>query len=189
MIDKAKAYLKIRNEMSYKGLLKIFYGLAILLIYLIYHFSIAPTINKYSDLIEKDTQLLNTKDLPSKLKAIKIDIEQLDLIIGEVEQVDEMGKRRALLGLISDYCNNNHITIKQISKPEYFEQNQVFVEINQLVLKGSFFELLKFIYYMEERKSFGRIASLSYFMEKDVKTKEESLSLLVYFQYLIDKEH
>jgi hypothetical protein len=187
MEDKVKAYFKIRDEISYKVLLKLFYGLSILLTYLIYHFSIAPTIEKYFELIEKNTQIINTNDLPSKLKAIKIDIEQLDLLIGEGDQVDKLGKRRALLGAISDYCNTNHITIKQISKPEYFEQNQVFVEINQLVLKGSFFELLKFIYYMEERKSFGRIASLSYFMEKDVKTKEESLSLLVYFQYLIDK--
>lgn len=174
--------------MKFRDRSKLLYVLAFLLFLLVYHFSIAPTIEQFRVLHKKEIQLKSISNLPVKIKTIKNEIEQIDRIIGDVKQEYKGSRRRKLLETISNYCGKKHVTIKKITRPEYIEQNNVMVELNQVLLKGRFAELLRFVYYMEERQVLGHVTSFSFFMEKDIRTKEKSLGLLVYFQTISENK-
>lgn len=170
------------GQISYSNRTKLLYVLALLLIILLYHFAVKPTLTKYRTLHDKKEQLAEVAYLPIRIKMIKRGIKQINEIIGETKQDTTLGKRRKLLEAISNYCDRKPVTINNILKPEYIQQNNVMVELNQVLLKGRFAGLLRFVYYMEGHQTLGHIASLSFILKKDVMTKKKSLNLKVYFQ-------
>lgn len=170
------------NEISYSSKTKLLYVISFLLFVVVYHIAVKPAINRYKILHYKNRQLAEVADLPVKIKNIKRGIKQINAIIGGANQDTTQNKRRKLLETISGYCDKKPITINKIIKPEYIQQNNVMVELNKVLLKGRFAGLLRFVYYMEGRQTLGHVASLSFLLKKDIRTKKKSLNLLIYFQ-------
>lgn len=97
-------------------------------------------------------------------------------------EVDSAHNHAKVLENISNYCQQNRLTI--ISFPEETIEKQDGFEIHNNVIEvsGNFKQLLNLSHYLEKVNKLGKLISLKLSKGKDKKTKKTILTAVIYLQ-------
>ena len=167
------------DTLSYKKKFYAIIGISILLGFAAYKRSFKLTIETYKDYkatLEKQKKINNSN---YGINNLDDEITYLDHLLGKGDMEAELVQQEIL-----NFATNSTLNIKVESLSEIHEAQagQFNVHSNQLIVKGSFENLLRLIYDYEKYFNHSRVINTRFFKKKNYKTKRESLYAKILFQ-------
>ena len=176
------------RQLTYKRKNQLLIAVALLTAYLMYTMAVKKTLLAYSQFNESKEQIALAVNAPSKTKQLEQELTQINQRIG-TQNINGKNTEQALLDLITNYCQSNHLTLREFPEAKLVKQNDLLIETNQFVVEGAFSPLLKMVYLLEQKTKLGKIAGVRYQLKKDIQTKEMALTATVYLQNIKQQEH
>jgi len=164
-------------------LLLIVIGLAVVLIYFL---SIKKTITTYLSYSENFKQLELASNAPLMAGQMDKELLEINSKLGS-QNVDGPNYSEKLLELVTRYCQDNNIVLREFPEINTAEKDDLLIETNRFTISGNYSALLKLVYILEQKNKLGKIAAVNYKTQKDFKTKETVLTATVYLQNIKKK--
>jgi hypothetical protein len=174
-------FRKLHSKQKNKLLL---IGVAVVL-WSVYVFAIRNTIEAHHDCIILQQQIDSAADAPERLIQLKTDLQELESITGTSDTTNTLHEQ--LLGIISVYCHENNITLRDFASPIRYHQQEWLVETHPIIVEGSYVSLLKLVHKLEIEKT-GKVVSVDFHSKRDNKTQTLSLTATIYIQNIIHEK-
>ena len=167
------------HKLSYSQKNRLLLVAGIIFLFIVYILGIKRTLVKYEECseLEKKTNLAISA---------RAELSLLEKKFSAMEERTEnyAGKnvQQSLLGIVSKYCNENGVIVKDFSQPVISVSKDVTIETNWFVVEGSFTKALRLVYDLEQLNKLGRVASVDFALRKNYSTKSNSLTTTIYIQ-------
>ncbi len=175
------------KNLTYKKKNQLLLAGAILFAVMMYSFAIKRTVVVYRECNVLEAQMKLAHDAPLKAAMLERKLAEMDHLPGE-QQKGDVNVQQNLLGVITNYCQNNNVILREFPKTIQTEEKDLLVETNVFVIEGGFSKLLQFVYLLEQKNKIGRIASVQFQTKRDYKTKTLSLTAMIYVQSIKKSE-
>lgn len=126
-------------------------------------------------------QVQMASDAPRKITELQKQLAEIDHDM-EKEQRTTVNVQEALLGFITNYCQNNKLILREFPKTIHINEKDFLIETNVFTVEGGFLKILPMIYLLEQKNKIGKIASVNFQTKKDFKTKNLALTATIYLQ-------
>jgi hypothetical protein len=151
--------------------------LFVLLSWLFYKYAIAGTIELRDD-CEALRHRIDSSDIQKiELQELEIEVAGFHADAGATEFVTH----EQLLDIITNYCPEHGLTLKDFPEELRFNREEWNTEIHELTVSGSYVEIVQFIEHLH-RLHKGKIVSTAFQAKIDNKTKSRSLLATIYIQ-------
>lgn len=147
----------------------------------VYPFTFKKTIQLYSDCKTLGQKNELVAGAPARIAVLEKEALRLDRLTGTQQSADS-NLQQAVLGVISSYCQEYKLLLKEFPGTVAQRENGYVIETNSFVLEGSFARLQGLVYLMEQKYKTGKVASVDYIMKKDPRTNKKSLTAKVFVQ-------
>jgi hypothetical protein len=151
----------------------------------VYAFAIRNTMDARYECNVLQQQIDSAANAPSRLAHLKQELRQLETITGSNDTTNSLHEH--LLGIVTNYCQENNITLRDFASPIRYAQQEWMVETHPIILEGSYIALLKFVQKLEQEKA-GKVISVDFNSRRDNKTQSLSLTVTIYVQNIIRKK-
>lgn len=159
----------------------------ILIILLGYNLALKKTFNLKSECVQIEKNIAELKDAPAQLVALKKKLNSIDrsvhLAFNKKQTIQDY-----LLEQIADYCSSNNILIREYPKPHQYNKDDYAIETSHIVLEGSYINLLKLLYHIEQKYRLGKVSSAKFYTVINENTKVLELILELYIQNINQNE-
>lgn len=159
---------------------------AVVLLLLTYLLSVSRTVDAYREVSGLEKRSEEAKNAPSKVSELERELKGIEKLFGTNQ---EGHVQQELLETVTGYCKTANTVLREFPRTVYHEEKDLVVETNVFTVEGSFRQLLKITYLLEEEKKLGRISSVRYFTKKDPKTKVPALNATIYLQNINKTDH
>ena len=173
--------------MTFKKKNQLLIVVAFLLVFLVYNFALKKTMLAHSDCATAEEQILIAKNAPAMASQLEKELLQMDAKIG-TDSVKTKNSGQELLGLVTNYCQNNQAVLREFPETIITAQEKLTVETNLFIVEGSFSSLISLVYLLEQKAKLGKVSSVHYQLKKDLKSKEMVLTATIYLQNVKKKE-
>jgi len=150
----------------------------VLMLYLSYALSISKTLEVLADIDLMEKQVENTNNLPQRISVIKKELNKIEHLLG----INNDSSTTDILDKVSKYCNSQKILLKELPQPETYIENDINIKTYVFTFEGSFHKLLLLLEMLEKKYTAGRVVSANFYINKDIRTKQESLYLKLFIQ-------
>ncbi len=160
----------------------------VVLLVLSYLLAIRDTLScffAYRSLQKKETQL---NQAPQELKSLQVKLKGLNYLI-ENKQKTHGGVHASLLNIITAYCDEQGILLREYPGSQENIQNDLVVETNIFEVQGPFLKLLNLVYLLEQKQKIGKVASVRFQSKRDIQTRENILTVTIYIQNVKKNTH
>lgn len=148
----------------------------------VYSFAISNTIETCHECAVLKQQLDSASDAPVRLAHLKAEFRQLETITDNSDTSTTLHER--LLSIVTNYCQENDIVLRDFASPICFSQQEWLVETHPIIVEGTYIALLKLVYKLEQAK-IGKLVSVDFRSKRDTKTQSLSLTATIYVQNII----
>lgn len=169
------------KNLTYKKKNGLLLGSIVLLLIIVYFVAIRKTVNAYSSYKENQEKVLNANSAPQKVAYYKKKLADIENIIKK-QQGSGMDNQELLLSVVSDYCNENDLVLKDFPLPVIYTDKDYTIETSIFEIQGGFIKLLKLIYELEQKTVVGKVMCVNYEIKKNYKTKSFALTATIYLQ-------
>jgi len=155
----------------------------VLLLIISYKYAISNTLElkkEYKNLKQQE-QLF--KNVPKQLSLLKQKEKYYDSLLVKY-QLKGSSVQNSLLKTINASAYSDNIQLKSFLEPHIFEENNLNYKTYQFTLKGSYNDILKLIFKLEQDTKFGEIINLSFERKKNYKTGKNYLEAEVLLRSL-----
>ncbi|MCK6649293.1 MAG: hypothetical protein L6Q66_06540 [Bacteroidia bacterium] len=167
------------KNLSYKQKNKLLLVAGTLLVMGTYVFGIKKTLITYNDYKSNMEKLTLAENAPVMLQKVKEELDQMNAKLG---QNDSRSKSEVLIEFVTRYCEENGAVLKEFPKVAESMKDDLLIESNVFTVAGDFNTLLSLIYQLEQKVNVGKVVSVNYQVQKDLKTKEPILIAKVFVQ-------
>lgn len=152
----------------------------VVLLYAGFQISVVPTINLSERISKKETIVLQSKTAPAQTLQLKKQLKVLEKSVGNATTEFSVFQEQLLQGIIP-FVNKNKLVLSEIQEPHYGKVNGYEIQTAIVKVRGGFKEL-SFLVDHIQKKSVGRVSSVSYDLEKDNKTQKMYLQATLFIQ-------
>jgi hypothetical protein len=152
---------------------------ACVLIWLSVKMGVSKTIELKTQLNERQEQLKGIQDAPLRLKQIKRRLEEVERLIGDASGEDASPY---LMEKAGSYCKKNRLILNEIPQKHVFSKDDLSVVTYQLKVQGSFKKLLKLLNELEQYSQAGKLRSVTFLAEYNLRRKKKELFGVYYIQ-------
>jgi hypothetical protein len=163
--------------------------IAIVLLALVsYRMGLRNTIRVYAGINLLKEQLTLADNAPQKVAGLQARLAGMDQVLGRSQsewtpsEKADTSVQQTLLGVVTAYCQKNHVALREFPKTIRKIQGEYQVETNFFVVEGGFIKLLELLYLLEQKNRVGKVASVNFITKKDYKTKALNLNAIIYVQ-------
>jgi hypothetical protein len=146
--------------------------------WIVYSCAISNTLEAKSIGDELRLQLDSAAGAPEKLQRLQAELARFEELTG---QGDSSAVHEQLLDLVTLYCGQHPLQLREFAQPVRYPQQEWIVETHPFTIEGSYVEIVKFMDYLSA-KSIGKIVSADIYSKTDNKTKTVSLLVTIYVQ-------
>lgn len=168
------------NNLTYKQKNWLLLAGIVFFSFIVYFMAIVKTIDMASQCAELEEQIKTAGNAPGEIARLEAKLQELDAKAGVSS--DNVEFQQALLERVTTYCSNNRVSLKEFPANHVYTSNEVEVETNQLKVEGGFSNLLNLVFSLEQTERIGRVISVCYETQTDVRTKRVSLTAKIYVQ-------
>lgn len=175
------------EKLSYRQRFRALGLAAILLLIVCYRFSFSKTIGEYHVYRGHAQTALLQNGMPSdqtleaKEKTITAQLEQFVL--------DTLDNSKNLLGIVSSYCNEHQLILKEYKPAPLSPRDTLGVFTRTVMVEGSFLDCLKLTHALETRYKAGRVSAALFRSFTNASQTETGLHCTLYIQNLIMKPY
>lgn len=170
------------KNFTYKQKLKLLLPVTVVSLFLIYVLGLSKTLALRSEIKEKQEKLILSKDVNSKIGAVRSKIAYIDDIVG-----NDLDSTKSVMDIILEnittYCSAHDCTVREIPVFHSASDRNFDIDTYFITIEGNYHNLLNLVFEMEQKKkSGGRLSSVLFFTRKNNTTKKLSLELTLYIQ-------
>lgn len=169
------------KDLTYKKKNQLLVAVAIAVIYFVYSLAIQKTIVAHNEYTAAKSQMELAANAPKAVSQLEKQLHLIDLKIGD-QNADQQNTVQALLEVITNYCQKNHVILREFPETTAAKQGELLIETNFFVVEGTFASLINLVYVLEQKEKLGKIASVNYQLKKDLESKEMALTAAIYLQ-------
>jgi hypothetical protein len=176
------------KSLTYKTKNKLLIVVFFLLAFTAYHLAIKRTFIAYHVYTNAKEKVLLASNAPIMAARLQKELLQMDAKIGSKNKNGE-DYEQELLEVITNYCQKNGAVLREFPRNVTSDKGDLQIETNLFVVQGDFSTLLNLVYLLEQEKNIGRVASVLYQLQKDVRSKEMALTATIYLQNVKKKNN
>lgn len=154
---------------------------------LTYMLSVRNTIDACREAAGLEARSELASGAPMKAAQLKKQLEEMNSALGV--QAKQENVQQALLGMVTGYCRAENTVLREFPRSVLREEKDLLVETNVFTVEGSFAQLLKLVYHIEQENRIGKVSSLRFFSKKDPKTRTTALNATIYLQNINKPGH
>jgi hypothetical protein len=156
-------------------------GMVIVLLF-VYQNNISKTIHLYREFNQMSAKLNQNADLELQVTILQKRLRELDKGTFATNTVDSL-PQSAMLDIISRVCAQYSLKLYKLGDPILYNQQQYRIELNMITLEGSFMNLTKAIYDLENANTLkANLMSVEYKLVKRYAGKGDRLTATLYLQ-------
>jgi hypothetical protein len=170
-------------DLTYKKKIQLLILSSALALLIVYLFLISPNINRSSLNKKYRSEIAKAQQAPSMIKSLNEELNTMNTFL-DAYVSDSTGDEDRFIEVITNFCQKNNVTLKELPKVIETEEQKFTVQTNVVIAEGSYKDLLRLIYQLEKKEKVGRIVSAQFKSYINNKTKRLTLSLTIYLQNL-----
>jgi len=160
----------------------------VLFLFLSYFMAISDTLAEWSAYGKLEKQASRLDETPQQLRGLQMKLKGLNYLI-ENKQRSHDGVHASLLNVITTYCDENSILLREYPGSRENIQNDLVIETNIFEVQGSYLKLLNLVYLLEQKQRIGKVASVKFQSKKDMQSKQQILTVTMYVQNVKKNSH
>lgn len=176
------------KQLTIKTRFYLFIAGLILAILLSYQFAIKNTFELFAENKAEWIKLDSIKQGSIQIQALKAKLEKMKSQIGSQTNIG-LDMHQEILNSCSRYCSSNNLLIREYPDKEIIDLGNSRLEINRIVLNGSFRHALSLAYQCEKERKLGRIISVMFDKQKDIYAQKDRLLTTIYFQSIHSEQN
>lgn len=177
------------KHLTYQQKNKLLLGGFVLMLLVSYWLAIGKTLSTmtlYKDLEKKSGQI---EQSPMNLKLLEKKRLALNQIIENKKDNQGSSVHASLLNIISNFCDEHHILLREYPGTIENIQNDLIVETNMFEVQGTFNKLLELNYMLEQKQKVAKVVSTLFMVKRDLQTRNNILTATIYFQNIKPHEN
>lgn len=171
----------IRN-LSWKQKNRLLLAGLLVTIWIIYAFAISNTLEARTACNTLQSQIDSASGAPARITELEYELKRLDAVSGSTHNAPtDSAVHEQLLSLVTEYCENNDLILREFVSPVKYTQQEWIVETHPFTVEGNFAGIVQLLDYLRKNVP-GKIVSADIRTKKDNRTKTTSLLVTVYVQ-------
>lgn len=171
-------------KLTYKQKLKILPLVFLISLLLVYWIAIRDTLKIHWELNALKQQMITAGEAPKQLSALSSRLNELNRMSGK-SNADQGND--PLLNFISTHSTASNKLVNYL--PLHFFQNQGYmIETRIGVFEGDYRNLLYFLFELEKNYAVGKVVSVKFETETNVKTEKRRLLMTLYIQSVTNEK-
>ena len=146
-----------------------------------YYLSFSETLHLYQENNDYEQKLEEASSAPRVIAESKMDLKVLDAQM-KAYAFDSIINQEYLLAEVSNFCSMNKVIFQSFPHYTVQEEKDFTIHTNNNIAEGTFSNLLKLVYHIEQVVKIGRIASVQFLRKQDKKTKRVYLTAKIHVQ-------
>lgn len=161
---------------------KLLLGVFFLMLLLSYHLAFKKTLKlkeEYSANVDKQELAIHVPEelLTLSRKERYLDSQFLDLNLGTSSMQND------LLKFLNEVSTTNKVKIIEFKSPHVFHEGNSVSKTYVFNLEGNFIDMLKVVYALEKKGSFGAISHIGFEKKKNYRSRKRYLQTLVFLEH------
>jgi hypothetical protein len=169
---------------SYKNKLYLLLLSSLVFLMICYNLAFKNTIYEINSFKKNSRQLISLQDAPLQLQLLDKRLKDLEGSFSYGPQ-SENNLEVLLLGKATSLIRSSDLKITELPKNDIYTKDGFVVNTQQIVIQGSFIELVIFLHSIGSDRTIGNICSVDFYSQKEVQTGINSLKMKIYFQTII----
>ncbi|MDP4209202.1 MAG: hypothetical protein Q8928_10350 [Bacteroidota bacterium] len=165
-------------KQTYRQKLKFLPLLFLVSVLLTYWFAITETVNIKGDCIRLHEEARIADNAPVQTALIRKKLDDINQIAGKDSLTSETDP---LLEFVSHYTNRS-VNLVDYQPLHTYQHQKYKVETRTAIFEGSYTNLLKFLFTIEKKFRSGKIVSVKFETETNLKTEHKRLLMTMYVQ-------
>lgn len=161
----------------------------ILMLFVSYWLAISKTVTAITTAKELEKKSFQIEQSPMNLKLLEKKLMALNQVIENKHESNGSSVHASLLNIISNFCDEHHILLREYPGTIENIQNDLIVETNLFEVQGPFNQLLELDYMLEQKQKVAKVVSASFMVKRDVQTRNNILTTTIYFQNIKQNEN
>lgn len=166
------------NKYSYKQKLYALIAIGLLLAIVTYRRAISQTLQVRQNIESVNEQLSKIENADQKKQMIVNELSHIENMIG----ISGVDNNELQLDLINAVSQHDDIELYQFPTSHNAVNSEVQITTFRITVKGSYWNLMSFIYDLEKEIEKARVVSVSFEKKKSIQTREIELYATIYFQ-------
>lgn len=146
---------------------------------LIYQLSLKHTISVYHAYQQNRKAVASAENAPLLIKQYQTEIKKITQRIPQ-----QVYSRKKVFERINIFCHSHDISLINFHPEIREEQKEFYTITNKVEVQGSFIDLLKLCYYLEQEEQSGHLASCNFQIIPEKRKKKRKLKAFLYLQYI-----
>jgi hypothetical protein len=172
-------------KFTYQQKLKILPFVFLISVILVYWIAIRGTVQLKNSCDELKIQMISSEDAPVQLASLTARLDKLNRMTGNGENNDVTDP---LLNFISTHSVSSAKLINYLPLHSYSKQIYL-IETRIAVFEGDYSGLLTFLFTLEKSYASGKIVSVKFETETNLKTEKKRLLMTLYIQSITNEKN
>ena len=162
------------------------FGTGILMLF-IYILALKPTIELKKKYRTIKQNIETSSDAPQKIVMLENQLLNFRFLFNNQEE--GTGNHEKIHEFISLYCQKRGITFSGYPPLHTYNEQNYVIETNIIELEGDYIPLLKLLYEVEKNMNYGKVVSVQFISNTNLRTKTKKLGLKIYIQHIIQNQN
>lgn len=167
------------QNLTYQTKMKLLPVGFVLALLLVYSLTISNTIDLSKQVQQLEAQVEKLGDAPLQVQILRKRLGEIEERIGNHSGTIS---QEEIFDELSVYCKRNNLTVREFPVPHELSKDDYLVQTYLVEIEGSFHNLARLVYYLEQETYLGKVAATKFLLKKDKRTREEYLSLTIFLQ-------
>lgn len=166
--------MNLKNKLLFAGI--------ILLMLISYKLAIQKSVRVWQEYRSLEAQASFATDIPGQMAQLIQKENYYDSILKHRE-FSSSSFQNNLLKTLNEEVQKNGVQVIDFKQPKLHLQETETVQTYRFSLRGGFSGILKTLFYLEQKGSFGDIVHIGFKKEKHIRQRQENLEAVVLLQY------
>lgn len=150
--------------------------------WIVYAFALSRTIEVSAECTALQMRIDSAADVQTDIEELEVELARFNQSSGTESHITH----EQLLDLVSSYCNQHSLLLRDFPAPMNYRREEWMVEIHRVTVQGSYVEMVQLLEFLRREKR-GKVVSVDFVSKTDNKTKVRSLLATIYVQCISEQ--
>ncbi|WP_394748212.1 hypothetical protein [Spongiimicrobium salis] len=155
----------------------------VLVFFACYQFAISNTLDLRKEYIALSKEETRFKDIPKQLSILSGKQQHYDSLLTKMN-LGNTSMENNLIKAINTTAQTNSLKVIDFNRPHIYEDKGGALHTFDFTLEGSFTQILKGVYHLEQEGNFGEIVHLNFEKKRNYNTRKDFLNATFFLQHI-----
>ena len=160
---------------------KLLFGGIVLMLFVSYKLALEKTLTSRSEYLRHESLSESVKDIPKRISMLSQKESYYDSLLNNMD-LGDTSVQNNLLKVLNQEADKNKIKVMDFNQPHVHKTDEGQLNTYSFKLQGTYADILKAVYTIEQKGNFGDIVHLNFEKQKDYRKRKPYLEATVLVQ-------